>query len=724
MTRALIALGVVAAVLAITRIPILSLGLVERLELATLDARFQVRGPSPAIPDSSHVVIVDIGEESFKAVPASFPWPRAYYARAIHNLHAAGARAIAIDLIFSGPDQISAANDSALRAALHDVPGVVIAGKREPDRSQGTLVAKEADFGTIFARDAAQVGIVNIRADADGVYRMYNPFFLIDRANDTALAVPTFAFAVLNVARGAAFGTTPVRDGSDFSYAGTIIPHYDAGSLLVNYYGPSGRFPHISFHDLIDDSTFQTRDELETGEEINTFTDPEYGYLHDGSLRGKIVLIGVTIPEYKDLFPVPVGIDGLHGSNQMYGVELHANVIESVMRGEFLRMAPFWLDALLTLAGVGLTFFGSSWIRGFRSGHHLMLELGSVALALSLLAVAAGVIVLAFSKGGMVLSATGASFGVAGGAIASMAYHVIIERRKRLEIKGMFSSYVNAAVVDELIAHPESMSLGGTRKNLTVLFSDLVGFTALAEQHSPEDLVAMLNDYMSAMTEVVFRHDGTLDKFIGDAVMAFWGDPTPREDHALRACRCALEMQAALSEMNSRWESLIGVPLAMRIGINTGDMIVGRMGGRGKFAYTVIGDSVNLASRLEGANKQYGTRILIAQETYQHVRNDIVARELDCITVKGRREPVTTHEVLALRSGGGEAGYEEFLSKYNSGIFRYRCREWDAAIRAFTAALALRPDDGPSRMYIERSQHFATNPPPANWDGVFVMQNK
>jgi len=225
------------------------------------------------------------------------------------------------------------------------------------------------------------------------------------------------------------------------------------------------------------------------------------------------------------------------------------------------------------------------------------------------------------------------------------------------------------------------------------------------------------------MTELVMKNDGTLDKFEGDAVVAFWGAPIPQDDHALRACRCALQMQEALVTIRKEWQAMGRPVLNVRIGINTGEMVVGNMGSPEKFDYTIIGDSVNLASRLEGANKQYRSGILVSERTYDLVRDRIIGRELDLITVQGRTAPLRVFELLEEKSDRVRTSME-FLEAYHDGIGLYRDRKWQEAGRRFSDARKIKPDDYPSQLYIERSMHYAKNPPPQDWDGVFGMKTK
>jgi adenylate cyclase len=331
---------------------------------------------------------------------------------------------------------------------------------------------------------------------------------------------------------------------------------------------------------------------------------------------------------------------------------------------------------------------------------------------------------LLFNKYNYLMTAISPILAVLAGYVSSTVYHFVVERKQRMLIKTMFSTYVNPSVVEELILDPGKLKLGGERRELSVLFSDIEGFTTISEQLESQELVSLLNEYLSAMTEIVLRNDGTLDKFEGDAIVAFWGAPIPQEDHAIRACRCALQMQEALVDIRRLWKTQNRPRINVRIGINTGEMVVGNMGGARKFDYTVIGDSVNLASRLEGANKQYQTGILVSERTYEFVKDQILGRELDLIAVKGRSTPLRIFELLQLKNGTVGRLMTEFLSFYREGLGLYRERRWHDAKASFEKALHCKPDDRPSQLYIERAVHYAMNPPPAAWDGVFVMQTK
>ncbi len=723
-SQILLALTVSLLVVLFTREAVPKLGVLQRLELATLDFRFQVRGPRPFLTDSSRVVIVEISEESFKSLPEKFPWPRSYYARLLRNLKAAGARVIGLDLIFSGPDDYSPANDDSLRKALRETGITVLAGKREEDQPYVRTTSAREDFGTIFCDVDSAVGLVNIRPDADGIYRLYNFYYLIDMPGGQEIAVPTFGFAVLNRYFGLPPRSTPQPHREGFAYHTVVMPLYDPGSMLVNYYGPNRTFPHIKFHDVLDDETFTTVEEAVSGEEINTFSDSEYGYRVDGTFRDKIVLIGVTVPEYKDLFPVSVAKGEQKGDNLMYGVEIHANIIESILRHDFLRKQSPVSEVMLTAVLTLMTFFATSLLKTTKARQQFLLEMVGFIIVVALAALLGIAAIVLFTEYNYVLTVTSAMLSIAAGYSASTIYHLVSERKQRLLIKSMFSTYVNPSVVEELIAHPEKLVLGGKREELTVMFSDIEGFTTIAQDMPPEQLVSLLNDYLSAMSEIVFRHDGTLDKYEGDAIMAFWGAPIPKKDHALRACMTALEMQETVLRINAAWRAQQKPEFYIRIGINTGEMVVGNMGSAGKFNYTVIGDSVNVASRLEGANREYKTGIMVSARTYELVQDRILGRQLDRIAVKGRSEPVTAFELIQPRDRSPDPETVAFLDLYAKGLQLYYAQDWKEAHRHFRKALHLRPSDHPTQLHLKRTKTYELTPPPPGWNGVFVLMRK
>ena len=719
-TKLGLAVGVALLVIVITQEDILKLGILQRLELASIDYRFAYRGPVLSIKDSGDVVIVEISEESFKSLPEKWPWPRSYYAHLIRNLEAAGAKAIGIDIILSGRDVYSPRNDEALRAAIRETGIVALAGKAPEVRPTHRTITAHEDFGNMFFDVDSSIGATNVYNDADGVLRRYSPIF----GTNTDLLIPSFGFAVLNKYFQYAALNIPENFSDEFLFAHRTIPKYDARTFLINFYGPSGTFRRIKFADVIDDATLVTEEEAQLGVETNTFDDPDYGYLYDGTFKDKIVLVGSTLPEDHDLFPVAFAKGDQPGDNLMYGVEIHANVVENVLREEFLARQSTTTETLAVFFFTIITFLVTSSLKGSKTRHHFLVELNGFLFAMAEIFLVGYAALELFTKYNYLLMVISPVVAVVAGYFSSTTYHFVVERKQRMLIKTMFSTYVNPSVVDELIKNPEKLTLGGQRKELSVMFSDIEGFTTISEGMSPEQLVGLLNEYLSAMTEIIFRNDGTLDKYEGDAVMAFWGAPIPQDDHAMRACRSALQMQESLIEIRRKWKEHNKPLLNVRIGINTGEMVVGNMGGMGKFDYTVIGDSVNLASRLEGANKQYLSRILVSERTYDLVKHAIIGRELDLITVKGRTEPVRIYELMQFTNGRGVPGLTEFLGQYEKALELFRARQWKDARREFEVTLKLRPDDYPSRLYVDRARQFETSPPTKDWNGVFEMTTK
>jgi adenylate cyclase len=283
---------------------------------------------------------------------------------------------------------------------------------------------------------------------------------------------------------------------------------------------------------------------------------------------------------------------------------------------------------------------------------------------------------------------------------------------------------VAPSVVEEILKLPAGIELGGEEKNLTVMFSDVRGFTTYSEKHTPHDVVAILNEYLSQMTYLVFQTEGTLDKYIGDAIMAFWGAPAHQPDNAYRACSTALGMVDLLHNvLHPKWELEGKEKLQIGIGLNSGPMVVGFVGSESIKSYTLIGDAVNLGSRLEGTTKEYHVEIIIAETTYEQVKNDMLCRELDLIKVKGKNEPIRIFELVDHRFKGAGAK-ENKVKAFEEGLALYRQQKWDDAVKRFKACLDIDPKDGPAEIFIKRCDQLRQNPPGAGWDGVFVMKTK
>jgi adenylate cyclase len=301
-------------------------------------------------------------------------------------------------------------------------------------------------------------------------------------------------------------------------------------------------------------------------------------------------------------------------------------------------------------------------------------------------------------------------------------YKYFTEERKKKYLKATFSKYVSPAIVDETLKDPENVQLGGRKQRMSVFFSDVRNFTTISEKLDPQMLSSVLNEYLTPMTYIVFNNKGTLDKYMGDAVMAFFGAPLFYEDHAKYACRCALQSIDKLKEIQADFEKRGYPKIDIGIGINTYDMSVGNMGSDIVRSYTVMGDGVNLGSRLEGLNKEYGSRILISEFTYEDVSKDFTCREIDWVRVKGKLQPIKIYELIC--EGAPSAAQATMLQLFAEGYQLYRDARFTEAVAAFKKAVAENPDDPVAVTYLERCEELSANPPPAPWDGVFTMKTK
>jgi class 3 adenylate cyclase len=295
--------------------------------------------------------------------------------------------------------------------------------------------------------------------------------------------------------------------------------------------------------------------------------------------------------------------------------------------------------------------------------------------------------------------------------------------KEREFIKSTFERYVSKAVASEIIKNPELVRLGGSKKELTVMFSDIGGFTTLSETLTPEEVVKHLNEYFEGMSSAILEFNGTINQFQGDAIVAFWGAPVSQENHAALACLAALRCRDFLKTLQERWIEQ-GIPArTFRFGINTGGVVVGNIGSSSRFEYTVIGDEVNLASRLEGANKIYGTQILISENTYRLAKDEIATRELDIIRVIGKTQPVKVYELIARKEELDDKA-RIVLEKFQIAVNLYRERKWSEAREHFEKLLELHPDDTPSQEYLKRCNECRNFPPPPDWDSVFELRSK
>jgi adenylate cyclase len=396
----------------------------------------------------------------------------------------------------------------------------------------------------------------------------------------------------------------------------------------------------------------------------------------------------------------------------MPGVEIHAALYDTLKSGRWLQPIP-----PLALAGF---IFTLGLLIGFLTA--LMRARFSLPLTVALWV---GTVVSAFVlfDNGWIADVVWPSITIVFAYAGVTLERRITADRERARLRDAFSHYVSQSVVSLILKDPSRLKLGGDKRRMSVLFSDIRGFTSISESMSPEDLVVAMNTYLTRMTDIVFEEGGVLDKYIGDAVMAFWNAPLDQPDHAFHAVKTALAMQEAVGHMNRDKELPGGLPIKIGIGINTGDMIVGNMGSETRFDYTVIGDNVNLASRLEGLTKEYGVGILVTEATYGDIKDQVLARRVDKVAVKGKSEPVVVYEILGLE---GQVGPKDrkLAADYEAAFDAYLKRDFDTAIGACESLRAAWPEDGPCAALIERSKHMKSHTPGPDWNGVWVMHSK
>jgi adenylate cyclase len=423
------------------------------------------------------------------------------------------------------------------------------------------------------------------------------------------------------------------------------------------------------------------------------------------TFKDAYVIVGYAAHGLYDLKPTPL-------SGASPGLEINAAALDNLLNGDFLREAPPWatagLAASVALALAAATLFTiSSWS-------------GPLAI-LPVMGAAYGLLSFTFEAGYLLSLMTIATSALLS-ALGAGVYKYQSEGRRRRFIASVLSRYVSPKVVKQVLAHPEKLELGGEKKTATLLFSDLDGFTSIAEQSEPRQLVSLLNEYTTLMEETVTSRDGTLDKYIGDAVMAFWGAPVEQAGSARLAILTALECQEKMTAFAARVKGEGGPALGVRIGLNTGQCIIGNMGSKNRFDYTAIGDAVNQAARLEGLNKFYGTTIMASETTWKAAEGAAFGRLLDYVCVKGKKEPIRIYEVMAL--AGQETRAMTFIREnYESALEALHSRQWKAAV-GLTEAILERHADLPSRLIRERAETCARTPPPAAWDGSFTHTSK
>jgi adenylate cyclase len=662
--------------------------------------------PEQSIED---IVIVDIDGRSISKLGKFSQWQRSYYPKVIKFLNEGGAVTIGMDILFDRDiwhpeDDVEFVNTVAeagniynalyfemedslnWRYVMDDEPQGFEAGRfyYQFPLEQMERFRREDRFENEFIEllNASRgCGHVNFRADIDGVVRGIHLF-----TNFNNHLYPSLAFKMFLDLAGIDSLAINERQNMDIFREGAYlgeIPVDSKGNMMINYFGSFKTFRYISFYDVL-----KERLPME--------------YFQD-----KIVLIGTTVPGLYDLRSVPF-------MQAFPGVEIHANLLYTLLQQNFVHhLSNFQTFLIMIALGVILGV--------------LLSYAGPVLSILLIFAVGFGHVIITsvlLMNNNLWVEMITPLLTIFLTFTAVYMYRYMTEEKKKRFIRTTFSRFVTKSVVDELLANPEKIKLGGEKKNCTVLFSDVAGFTTISEQLSPEELVHLLNAYLTEMTNIVFKYDGMLDKYEGDAIMAVFGAPVSHGNHAYNACATAIDMQIKLAKMRKFWRKQGKPELTARIGVNTGPMVVGNMGSETRFDYTVMGDAVNLGARLEPANKEYGSMIMIGQETCAMAGDKIITRALDLLRVKGKTEPVKVYELLGTTERGVSDDMMRILEFFQQGFNSYLKQDWDLAINYFEQALSIKTYDGPSKRYLQRCHVFKENPPGDGWDGVFVMTTK
>ena len=626
----------------------------DQVELKLFDQLTVLTSPGKSVLP---ITIVGIDEASFAQLNLRWPWPRGLHGQLVDRLNEAGAAVIAFDLIFaeaSDPKQ-----DAAFAAAIGRAGNVIMSADRAYQETANLRQWLRVEPLPAFKQAGATPGLATVTLDSDTVVRQIpqNEDVFWRRTIETLIRARP---GILDMPQ----------------------PPADA---LIRHLGPAHTFPYVSYHQVLN-------------------RDPS---IPADFFRDQIVLIGRDVrasPDagaaQADMFATPfLGVSRLLTP----GVEIHATIIENMLSSQALVRASN--GQVMLLMAVALMLALPALIRWH--------PVWSGAWMTALLGLIAGLTVWLFAERNLWLPMGSTLVAITLAYLANGLASFILERRRGQQIKGAFAKYVSAQVVEQMVAHPELLKLGGERRELTLLFSDLAGFTSISEKLPPDGVAHLINAYLTAMTRVILAEGGTVDKFIGDAVMAFWGAPLDDPQHALHGVRAAIAMQKAMDDLQPFFAEFDVGYVGLRIGLNSGPATVGNMGSEERFDYTALGDTVNLAARLEGVNKAYGTRILISGATAELLEGAISLRPVDLVRVKGKDKAV---EILT------PCDDAEISRLTAAALAAYRAQDWDGARAAWRRVLENYPDDSVSKVFMERIENFEKTGVSAGWDGSVALE--
>ncbi len=666
----------------------------QPLEWKSWDLRLRLFSrPSQASED---IVLFLIDQESLDIYEQeqglAWPWPRQMYSALVKYCVRGEAKALVFDLIFSEGSVYGVEDDQDFAANMAAAGNIFLPfflSQHDAETKENTITSlrrfsldatstppslfhpmKSASLPLdTLIRSTHGAGNSRFLPDRDGIFRRIPLAFSL-----SDLILPSLPLAVANDVGGK-------RDLGD-------IPLDRSGQMIIRYYGPTGTYQSFSVAAI-----------------INSFAQIEEGrapQIPPEVFHNKIILVGASAPGLLDLRLTPL-------SAVCPGAEIQATVIDNILKDDFIHIPPpivliLWIAVLALIVGIVTSLLTKVW--------------KIVGISVFFFALPAAISALAFWNE-FWLDFVGPEFAVLLSFITANILNYGFEGRERRFIKNVFRHYLSPDVIERILDDPSLLQLGGERREITSFFSDVAGFTSISEALSPEDLVQLLNVYLSEMTEIILDSGGTLDKYEGDAIIAFWNAPLDLDDHATRACLAALKCQKRLKELRPNFEDQYGHALHMRIGVNSGPAVVGNMGSHRRFDYTAMGDTINLASRLEGAGKQYHVSILIGENTYEHAKESIIAREVDIIRVVGKENPVRVYELVGERGEIPDV-HVEHIERFHKALRLYRDQKWDKALDLFQRF----EDDTLAEVYVNRIKLLKEDPPSADWTGVFDLTRK
>ncbi len=720
-------------ILLLNALDVVPLRFIDRLENFSYDMRLNLLMPRTI---DERIVIVDLDEKSLKE-QGRWPWPRDKMATLMDELFDRyKINTLGFDVVFAEPDETSGLknlewmqqlylkDDANFAEALKKVKplldydqifansiknrkvvlgyyfqtsgSTVRVGQLPPDvfsedsfKNQVVGVMEASGYGAnlaVLQQNTLSAGHFNPDPDIDGITRKISVLIKYgDRyyeALSTAVARAYFQNAVLQ-AEFADYGSEENFSGLEaFRLAGKRIPVDGKVGMLVPYRGVQGSFRYVSASDVLNRTVPLS------------------------SLKDKIVLLGTTAPGLMDLRATPV-------QSNYAGVEVHANIISGILDNNIKERPAYTQGAeflLLLLAGLLLTFKLPK-----------LSPLKATLLTIAVLVVMLGINFASWQYANLVLPIASMLVMVSLIYLLNMSYGFFVESRGKRQLTGLFGQYVPPELVDEMAQNPEAISLKGENREMTVLFSDIRGFTTISEGLDPEQLTQLMNEFLTPLTQVIHSNRGTIDKYMGDAIMAFWGAPLKDKNHAQHALNAGMAMVQALKPLNIKFAEKGWPAIKIGVGLNTGNMTVGNMGSSFRMAYTVMGDSVNLGSRLESLTKNYGVDIMVSEFTKAQTQ-DMIYRELDIVRVKGKDKPVAIFEPLGTKEQLAEEVLDA-LNLYRESLIHYRNQDWDVA-EALLKNLAKTTPHPLYALYIERIKQFKITPPDKNWDGVYTYETK